>query len=109
MSIFSGLSRVLKYNFSLESLADSFNCSSPHASKQIKKFLGQSFSEYLFALRSNKVKRDLAASEDTIQEIVHNAGYSDVSNFIRKFRSKEGITPGQYRQMLFNVNRDTSA
>ena len=98
-----------KYNFSLESLADSFNCSSPHASKQIKKFLGQSFSEYLFALRSNKVKRDLAASEDTIQEIVHNAGYSDVSNFIRKFRSKEGITPGQYRQMLFNVNRDTSA
>jgi two-component system, response regulator YesN len=98
-----------KYNFSLESLADSFNCSSPYASKHIKKILGQSFSEYLFALRSNKVKRDLAASEDTIQEIVHNAGYSDASNFIRKFRIKEGITPGQYRQMLLNVNRETNA
>jgi len=31
---------------------------------------------------------------------VENAGYLDVSNFTRKFKLAEGITPGQYRKAM---------
>lgn len=91
------------YNFSLATLADHFNCSPAYASKLIKKILGCPFSEYLFTLKSEKVKKDLGSSELSIQKIIHNAGYRDASNFIRRFKSTEGITPGQYRQIILNT------
>ena len=47
----------------------------------------------------NEFKRLLVQSDETIRELVLQIGYNDVPNFLRKFKSLEGMTPGQYRQM----------
>ena len=33
-----------------------------------------------------------------IKEIAASAGYNDLTNFTRKFKSMEGVTPGEYRR-----------
>jgi methylphosphotriester-DNA--protein-cysteine methyltransferase len=42
----------------------------------------------------------LLVSEDlNLSEITKEVGYVDVSNFIRKFKKMEGVTPEQYRKL----------
>ena len=52
---------------------------------------------YIDTLRMEQAKRLLQSTQLTIREIVKEVGYTDVSNFMRKFKKNEGITPTQYR------------
>jgi len=63
----------------------------------IKEETGQGFVQYISYLRLNEFKRLLIQSDDTIRELVIQIGYNDVPNFLRKFKTIEGITPSQYR------------
>ena len=44
-----------------------------------------------------EAKRELVFSQNTVGEIAYALGFSDVSNFNRKFKSQEGCTPKTYR------------
>ena len=50
-------------------------------------------------MRLQKFKRLLTETDKTIKDCVMEIGYCDVPNFLRKFKSIEGMTPGQYRAM----------
>jgi len=52
------------------------------------------------SLRITQIKSKLADTNLPIKDIVEGAGYKDVSSFTRKFKSTEGVTPGQCRAML---------
>jgi AraC-like DNA-binding protein len=46
------------------------------------------------------VKELLKSTALTQKEIMQKVGYFDQTNFIRKFRSAEGVTPAVYRTMV---------
>lgn len=83
----------------VEQMAESLSISPSYARKLVKDATGTSFSNYLTVLRFNRIKQQLAATSLPIQEIVKSAGYVDISSFNRKFKQKEGMTPGQYRAL----------
>src|SRR5699024_2190287 len=88
-----------QYELSLESIADAFQLSIPYVSKFIKEQFGYSFTQYVFELRVNEVKKQLVETDKIIKEIVLDVGYRDVSNFTRGFKKREGLTPSQYRKL----------
>ena len=49
-------------------------------------------------MRSDEFKRQLKETNNPIKDIVLDIGYVDVANFSRKFKSEEGLTPGQFRK-----------
>lgn len=65
----------------------------------IKEETGQGFVQYVSYLRHNEFKRLLVQTDSTIRDLVLQVGYNDVPNFLRKFKSLEGMTPGQYREL----------
>ena len=87
-------------NLSVDSLAEEFRLSESAVRKIVREMTGTTLLSYVTTLRLAYVKKQLAETEQPIKEIVEAAGYLDVSNFTRKFKSLEGVTPGQYRAAM---------
>lgn len=92
------------YDLSLESIGQKFKLSTSYLSRFLKEQTGVNFTQYVWQLRIDEVKRKLTDTDETIKDIVIEAGYMDVANFTRKFKKAEGVTPGQYR-LLYASNR----
>lgn len=86
-------------DLSLEQTAAHFDLSVSHLSRLFKQITGRTFVQYVTQLRMDAIKEALAATDHQIKDIVTGAGYIDVASFVRKFRTLEGMTPGQYRQV----------
>ena len=84
--------------FSLEQVAEEFDVSVSYLSRFIKKESGVTFSKYVQDRRLEKIKRDLIETGAPIKDIITAAGYYDVSNYTRKFKTIVGMTPGQFRE-----------
>ncbi|WP_236005947.1 AraC family transcriptional regulator [Desemzia sp. RIT 804] len=89
---------------SLERIASENNISISYASKLIKEETGKSFSSTVQSLRMGRFKELLLTTREPIQELVKQIGYYDVSNFTRKFRKENGVTPGEYRKRYQESN-----
>ena len=85
---------------SLDDIACRFDVSSIYVSRFFKEETGVNFTEYITNLRMNYIKKQLSTTDKSIKVIASEAGYIDPASFTRKFRSIEGITPGQYRKMI---------
>lgn len=42
----------------------------------------------------------IISTDMTLKDIMGEVGYADSTNFIRKFKKAEGITPIQYRNLV---------
>lgn len=93
------LSHFKDTDLSIQAVADALGIRRVQISSLMKEETGQGFAQYISYLRMNEFKRLLCSCDDTIQNLVNRVGYSDAPNFLRKFKTMEGITPGQYRQM----------
>ncbi|MHA6480929.1 helix-turn-helix domain-containing protein [Paenibacillus sp. strain BS8-2] len=87
------------YELSLEALADTFQVNASYLSRFIKDQTGSTFTEYMFQLRMEQAKWLLRTSDKAIKDIISEVGYVDVSNFMRRFKKAQGITPGEYRKL----------
>ena len=85
--------------FSLQLIADHFDMSVSGFSYHFKKTMGQNFKEYIDQLRIQKSIALLRRSDETLEPISQQTGYSNTSSFIRSFKKNVGITPGQYRDL----------
>ncbi|MBQ8087177.1 MAG: helix-turn-helix transcriptional regulator [Clostridia bacterium] len=85
---------------SLDMVADAFSLSESTVRKVVRETTGTTFSNYVTTLRLSFVKKQLAETELPVKTIAEHAGYIDVSSFTRKFRTLEGVTPGQYRAAI---------
>lgn len=94
-----------QHTLSLEMISDHFQISSSYVSRFIREQTGITFTQLVWKLRMDEFKQQLVNTNRTIKEIVLDIGYFDVSNFTRKFRKEEGITPSQYRK-YHQQNRD---
>lgn len=81
----------------LDSIASYFHLSVPYTTQIFKKYTNYSLMHYIDMFRMNKAKELLKSTHLTVKEIIGEVGYWDESNFIRKFKRIEGLTPIQYR------------
>jgi two-component system response regulator YesN len=103
---------ILKYidecyadaNITLQCISDNFNMSISKISRTFKKKYNTTIMQYIDSLRMEKAKQLLRDTEMLIKDIIEECGYNDFSNFMRKFKNIEGITPSEYRQLVKNVN-----
>ncbi|MCJ8009417.1 helix-turn-helix domain-containing protein [Lederbergia wuyishanensis] len=91
-----------QYDLSLENLAHEFNLSASYLSRFIKEETNITFSQYVWELRLEEVKKQLIQTNMPVKNIINQVGYIDVPNFTRKFKGAVGITPGQYRKLYSN-------
>jgi AraC-like DNA-binding protein len=66
-------------------------------SRFFKKNCGAGFVEYLNSVRMNKACHFLRETDYHVCDISADCGFSSISNFNKKFRKTEGISPREYR------------
>ncbi len=98
------LANYKRFDLSLQTVADELGIRRNQITSVLKEDLGQTFVQYVSFLRLNEFKRLLLETDQAIQTCVTEIGYSDVSNFLRKFKSVEGCTAGQYRTLYRERN-----
>ncbi|MFC7681410.1 AraC family transcriptional regulator [Paenibacillus sp. GCM10028914] len=82
----------------LEQIADRLHYNPNYLSNIFKKEHGTTFSDYLMNYRLEMAKKWLVESDMTVKEIAERLQYQRPQNFIRSFRKKEHVTPGEYRK-----------
>lgn len=63
-----------------------------------RRHTGYSPGDYRTALRLQRACDLLTLTEDSVTEIADACGYADVLYFLRVFKQKKGMTPGEYRR-----------
>jgi AraC-like DNA-binding protein len=66
-------------------------------SRYFKKSCGAGFVEYLNRVRTNKAGYLLRETEYHIHDIAMECGFASISNFNKRFRKSEGLSPSEYR------------
>jgi AraC-like DNA-binding protein/flagellar basal body-associated protein FliL len=84
---------------SLESISEKCGISPSYLSRVFKAKMGSTPMYYVENLRMSKVKEKLCNTNESLKQILIDTGYIDQSNFIRKFKKMEGVTPMTYRKM----------
>lgn len=80
----------------LDVLAERFNISSSHLSKQFKILTGVGLNEYINLTRVNASESLLLNTNLSITEIAFKCGFNDSNYFTRVFKKHKGITPKAY-------------
>ncbi|WP_334077384.1 helix-turn-helix domain-containing protein [Paenibacillus sanfengchensis] len=83
---------------SLDMIAERLHYNPNYLSSIFKKEYGTTFTEYLMSYRLDMAKKWLTETDMTIKEIAERLQYHKPQNFIRSFRKKEHVTPGEYRK-----------
>ncbi|NMO79866.1 helix-turn-helix transcriptional regulator [Niallia alba] len=83
---------------SLDIIADRLHYNPNYLSSVFKKEYGENFVDYLMGFRLQKAKSLLQETNIPIKEIAKKLQYRNSQNFIRFFKKKVGMTPGDYRK-----------
>lgn len=86
-------------DISLELIGDRLHYNPNYLSNIFKKEAGITFSDYLTGFRFDIAKKWLRETDVTIKVISQKLQYRNPQNFIRSFKKKENMTPGEYRKM----------
>lgn len=95
--------RYYDTDLTLEECASRLHYNANYLSSVFRKETNYFFSEYLSAYRFNIAKKWLAETDIPIKDIAAKLRYNNSQNFIRSFRKQEGLTPGQYRQKMVQL------
>jgi AraC-like DNA-binding protein len=85
-------------NFSLETISEEFGMSTSSFSRFFKRQFGETFIHRVMRMKMERACTLLVTSDMAIVDVVHESGYSDISNFTRKFRRQMSMTPAEYRK-----------
>lgn len=92
-------------NLSVTGIADQMRITSSYLSRFFKLKMGMGVLDYIHQYRIERAKEMLASSEKVkIKEVATTTGFYNISTFIRVFKKIEGMTPGQYQEMM-NENK----
>lgn len=87
--------------FSIHDIAHIANLSPYHFIRVFKSLTGKTPFEYLLDIKIEKSLELLKAKKNTITEISLNCGFSSASHFCTAFKKKVGVSPSDFRRMIF--------
>ncbi len=100
---FSAICRYVRENLneklSIEKLSAEVGMSRSTLARKFKNEIGISPMEFVIGERLAYAKKVLRETQ-SIKEACFNAGFSDVNYFVRLFRQREGLTPGQFLKSI---------
>lgn len=85
-------------SLSLNTAAQVANISANHFSALFSQNMGQTFIEYLTALRMEHARELLRCTGKRSSEIAAEVGYKDAHYFSYLFKKTQGMTPSEYRK-----------
>lgn len=86
-------------NISLESISSRLHYSPNYLGSIFKREYDTTFSDYLLNYRLEMAKKWLVDTDMSVKDISERLRYQNPQNFIRYFRKKEQVTPGEYRKL----------
>lgn len=90
----------LNPNLTIEEIARVLDSNRTYVSKLVNVYYGMPFRDYLNSLRMNYAKQLMNDEPDaSIEYIAVKSGFQSSTQFIRKFREVEGITPTVWKNM----------
>ncbi len=95
------LENNLQEKISVEMLSVKFALSRRNFDRRFIKATGNTPLEYLQRLKVESAKRAFETSRKTVNEVMYEAGYSDIKAFREVFRKITGLSPLEYR-MKYN-------
>lgn len=81
-----------------ESLAAVFHYHPNYLGELFRKTYGIAIGAYLLRARADRACRYLLETDLSVTDIAHELGFCDASHFIRRFRSRTGVSPGDFRK-----------
>jgi AraC family transcriptional regulator len=90
----------LAERLALSDLAELAGVDASHFARAFRRWFGCSVGEYVRRLRLHHTAEQLAASDRSLAEIAHAAGFYDQSHFTNAFKLHFGVTPGEYRNAM---------
>lgn len=96
----SGILNYISENFhdtTLKDLSDHFGYSPKYISQMFRKRTGTSFKEYITGLRMEEVCFQLKNTDQSVEKIMHQAGFTNETYFYRQFQKRNGMTPAEFR------------
>ena len=94
----SELFSSLSHNWTVAEMASKVGLSASRFYSSYRSIFGSSPVNDLISARIDASKKSLAFTSDPIANIARDLGYSNITHFMRQFRSFVGMTPGQYRK-----------
>lgn len=100
----SGISRAMEYaqkNFATVTAAEAArHCGMSYSyfSRIFKKYMKNSFNEYINFIRITEAKRLLVCTDMDVTSVAMETGFATSSYFIERFKKECGITPKQFRK-----------
>jgi two-component system response regulator YesN len=105
------VARYIEENFavvhSLRDIAESFDMSSSHLSREFKRRHGITITEKIHSCRIEEARRLIAFTALSDKEISFTVGYHDPNYFSRSFKKRVGMTVTQYRRSTAGRLNDT--
>ena len=92
-------SNLSETGMSLEFIAGKCGISASYLVRYFRGCMNVTPMQYVDSLRMDIARRLLTTTTQSLREIVEQCGYLDESNFARKFKKIEGITPMHYRKI----------
>jgi two-component system response regulator YesN len=96
------IQNINNLQLSLTDISQHVNLSKGYVCRLFKEIEGETILTYIKKVRFEKSCQLLKETTLPIGDIVLNVGYIDSANFIREFKKKFDITPGQYRESYNN-------
>ncbi len=96
------ISQYFNTGITLSAVANHVGLSEGYLSTIFHKTFGVTFKSYLDDVRFTFALKLLKYTDLTVCEICHECGFSDFSNFMRRFKYKYKKSPGEYRKQFLN-------
>ena len=94
--------RIIESNFrdniKVETIADEVAMSKRSFIRRFKKATGHTPIQYIQAVKIDAAKEALEMTDQTVNEIMYDVGYSDVKSFRNLFKKLTGLSPIDYRK-----------
>ena len=87
-------------DITLDDIAEHFFINKYYLTHLFKKVTGYSPKQYVILKRISFARELLCMSDKNITEIASDCGFNSTSNFIRSFKSAEGMTPLEFRKAI---------
>lgn len=85
-------------------VADHFGYNSEYLTTLLKKATNRSLNEHITAGKIESAKQMLLCSNRSIKEIAYACGFTSDKYFLRVFREKVGLSPGEYRLAYYKMH-----